>query len=86
MKLISYLSNLLYEEDSDRVEVINQIIGIVPNLISQEKNEALIRPITKEVFESIINDIINKKGPSQDDSIVEFYKASWSFWGMGSLN
>lgn len=47
MELISYFSNLLTEEYRDQEEAINQITGIIPSLISQEQNEALMRPVTK---------------------------------------
>jgi hypothetical protein len=47
-ELVNYYTNLLSEPILDRSQAINKITQHIPNLITHEQNEALMRPISME--------------------------------------
>ena len=54
--LVDYFQDLLTEPIPDRSEAINQITRHVPTLVTQEQNEALLRPFTIEEVDQALQD------------------------------
>eukprot|EP01018_Ginkgo_biloba_P025672 Gb_11085 [translate_table: standard] len=74
---ISFFSTLLAEEQVDRAEAQNEILGVIPNLISKEGNLFLTKPITMEELENTIAGMKEDKSPGPDGFQVNFFKVAW---------
>jgi hypothetical protein len=56
-ELNTYYKELLTETNEDREEAIQKITRHIPSLVTQEKNEALMRPITQEEVDHAVKEM-----------------------------
>jgi hypothetical protein len=57
----------------DRSPAIAKITQHIPSKITQEHNEALMRPITIEEVYLVLEDTTEGKAPSSDDFTTDFF-------------
>jgi len=58
----------------------------IPKKVTREENLALLRVITKEEVEEVVNRMVKNKAPGPDGFTIEFYQAAWSFMGNDLLD
>jgi exonuclease III len=75
--LVGYFQDLLTEPLPDRSEAINQITKCVPALVTQEQNEALLRPFTIEEVDQALLDTPKCKAPGPDGFTSDFFHYCW---------
>jgi hypothetical protein len=71
------LQNLLLEPIPDRSPAINKVTRHIPTLITQEKNEVLMRPITIEEVDQAIKEMPVGKAPGLDGFTTDFFHHCW---------
>jgi hypothetical protein len=64
--LVSFYQDLLSEPLGDRSHAIAKITQHIPSKITQEHNEALMRPITIEEVDLVLQDTPEGKSPGSD--------------------
>jgi hypothetical protein len=75
--LVDYFQDLLTEPIPDRSEAISQITRHVPTLVTQEQNEALLRPFTIEEVDQALQDTPKCKAPGPDGFTSDFFHYCW---------
>jgi hypothetical protein len=75
--LIEYYQDLLTEPLPDRHEAITKVTQHVPSLVTQEKNSALLRPITIEEVDQALQDTPKSKAPGPDGFTSDFFHHCW---------
>ena len=60
------------------MEEMESIIQHIPKLVSNEKNESLMQPITPEEVIEEINDMPTNKSPGLDGLTTNFFQSCWS--------
>jgi hypothetical protein len=76
-ELVSYYQNLLVEPPGDRSSDIDKITQNIPHLITQEKNDALTRPIMIEEVDLALQDTPEGKSPGPDGFTMDFFHFCW---------
>jgi hypothetical protein len=76
-ELVNYYKDLLTEPVQDRSEAITTITQHIPNLISREHNEALMRPISIEEVDQAMKETPAGKAPRPDDFTSDFFHYCW---------
>jgi len=72
-KLVNYYKNLLLEPIPDRSPTINKVTRHIPTLITQEKNEVLMRSITIEEVDHSIKEMPVGNAPGLDGFTTDFF-------------
>ena len=62
----------------DRGDAIKKISQHIPNLVTQEKNEILLRLISQEDVDQAMKEMALGKSPRQDGFTTEFFHHFWS--------
>jgi hypothetical protein len=62
----------------NRTLTINRVIQHIPALITSEKNQALMRPITLEEVDQVIKEMPLGKAPRPDGFTTDFFHYCWS--------
>eukprot|EP00253_Pinus_taeda_P015313 PITA_15313 len=65
---------------------IDKVYQHIPKKVTREQNLALLRVITKEEVEEVVNKMAKNKAPGLDGFTIEFYQAAWSFMGNDLLD
>jgi hypothetical protein len=76
-ELVSYYQDLLSEPPGDRSPAIEKITQHIPDIITQEHNEALLRPITIEEVDLALQDTPEGKAPGPDGFTTDFFHFCW---------
>jgi hypothetical protein len=76
-ELTNYYKDLLTETNDDREATIKKITRHIPSLVTQEQNEALMRPITQEEVDHVVKEIPPGKAPGPDDFTTDFFHHYW---------
>jgi hypothetical protein len=76
-ELNTYYKELLTETNEDRKEAIQRITRHIPSLVTPEKNEALMRPITQEEVDQAVKGMPSGKAPGPDGFTTDFFHHCW---------
>jgi hypothetical protein len=76
-ELNSYYKELLTETNENKEEAIQKITRHIPMLVTQEQNEALMRPITQEEVDKAVKDMPSGKLPGPDGFTTDFFHDCW---------
>jgi hypothetical protein len=76
-ELTNYYKDLLTETNDDRASTIDKITRHIPSLVTQEHNEALMRPITQEEVDHAVKEIPPGKAPGPDGFTTDFFHHCW---------
>jgi hypothetical protein len=76
-ELTNYYKELLTETNVDRKATIEKITRHIPTLVTQEKNEALMRPITQEEVDHAVKEMAPGKVPGPDGFTTDFFHHCW---------
>ena len=80
-ELVSYYQDLLSEPPIDRSPDIENITQHIPNIINQEQNEALSRPIMIEEVDLALQHTLVGKAPGLDGFMADLFHFYWPmFW------
>ena len=63
-------------------EAIQKITRCIPSLVTQEKNEALMRPITQEEVDQAVKTMPPGKAPGPDGFTTDFFHHCWDLVKM----
>ena len=74
LKECSQFYQNLYSKQQNCIETQNEILTNLPNLMKNELNEQLTKPINKNEVKQTIYEMENDKSPGIDGIPVEFYK------------
>ena len=74
LKECSQFYQNLYSKQQNCIETQNEILTNLPNLMKNELNEQLTKPINKNEIKQAIYQMENDKSPGIDGIPVEFYK------------
>eukprot|EP00253_Pinus_taeda_P003413 PITA_03413 len=84
--LVDYFKGILTKPNINREEEIDKVCQHIPKKVTREQNLALLRVITKEEVEEVVNKMAKNNAPGPDGFTVEFYQAAWSFMGNDLLD
>lgn len=76
--LVGYYQNLLTEPIQDRHEAIAKVTQHVPSLVTREQNLALLRPISIEEVDQVLQDTPKCKAPGPDGFTSDFFHHCWT--------
>jgi hypothetical protein len=76
-ELNSYYKELLMETNENREDAIQKITRHIPKLVTQEQNEALMRPITQDEVDKEVKDMPSGKSPGPDGFTTDFFHHCW---------
>lgn len=68
----------LYSENQIHEETLDDFTSIIESCLSDEENDELLSPVTKDDVHDIIRTSPQKKSPGPDGLPVEFYKRYWN--------
>jgi len=77
--LVDYFRGILTEPNISMEEEIARVCQHIPKKVTKEQNTALLRVITKEEVEEVVNRMVENKALGPDGFTIEFYQAAWSF-------
>lgn len=80
--MIKYNHGILSEALTNRQDHINQILQGIPRLMTEEKNLALMQPISLQEVELVVMGMPKNKAPEPDGFTTDFHQACWSFLGQ----
>jgi len=80
-KLIDYNNNILLETSFQRQAQISQLLPDIPQIISKEKNTALMQSISFQEVEMIVMGSPKSKAPSPNGFTFDFYQTCCPFMG-----
>jgi len=83
--LVKYHKEILTEPHGDRSEAIENICKVIPRLITDNQNKALMRVATLEEVEEIVMSMKKGTAPGPDGYTIEFYQVGWQFLGKEIL-
>jgi len=83
--LVKYHKEILSEPQTDREKAIETICKVIPKIITEEQNKALMRAATMEEVEEIVMSMKKGIAPGPDGYTMEFYQAGWHFLGKEIL-
>ena len=72
--LRNHFSLIATEPDIDKREAINEVITLIPKLITEEKNKSLNRLVTLQEVEEAVKEMASGKALGPDGFTVEFFK------------
>jgi exonuclease III len=75
--LVDYFQDLLTEPIGDRQAAINKVTQNIPLLVTQEQNDALLRPFTLEEVDQAMQDTPKCKAPGPDGFTSDFFHSCW---------
>ena len=78
-KRIHYFQDLLTETVGNWHDAIEQITQHIPRLVSEEQNEALLRPTTQEEVNDAMQQNPVGKAPGPDGFTADFFHYCWHF-------
>jgi len=76
-ELNTYYKDLLTKTNENREDAIQKITRHIPSLVTQEKNEALMRPITQEEVDHVVKEIPSGKSPGPNGFTTDFFHHCW---------
>lgn len=82
-ELVSHFKGILTEPKHDRSMAIDHVKRFISNMVSREKNLALLREITMMEVEEIVKEMPKNRAHGPNGFTAEFYQASWYFFGEG---
>jgi hypothetical protein len=77
-ELVSFFRNLLTEPQLDRSAAIDSITRHIPQLVTDEHNECLLRPISLVEVEEAIMSMVSGKSPGPNGFTSAFFHHCWS--------
>eukprot|EP00253_Pinus_taeda_P003198 PITA_03198 len=84
--LVEHFKGILIEPNNNRTGEIEKVCQHIPKKVSRDQNMAMLRVITKEELEEVVNKMPKNKAPGPDGFTIEFYQAAWSFMGKDLLD
>ena len=75
--LVNYFQDLLTEPIPDRSAAITRITRCIPTLVTQEQNDALLRPFTIEEVYQALQDTPKSKDPGPEGFTSDFFHYCW---------
>lgn len=84
--LVEHFKDFLIEPNINRIQEIDKVCQHIPKKVTREQNMALLRAITKDELEEVVNKMEKNKAPSPDGFNIEFYQAAWNFIGNDLLD
>jgi hypothetical protein len=73
--LVNHFHGISQEPNQDRTEAIQRIIHHIPCLVTEEQNNHMNKPITKEEIDQALQEMPNGKSLGPDGFTVDFFKA-----------
>eukprot|EP00253_Pinus_taeda_P035504 PITA_35504 len=74
--LVEHFKGILTEPNANRSEEIDKVCHHIHKKVSRGQNLALLREITKEELEEVVNKMPKNKAPGPDGFTIEFYQAA----------
>ena len=71
---MNYYQHLLSNQDFNREVAINKISEAIPQLVTPEKNQILMRPTSLEEVEGIMKYMAPGKSPGLDGFTIDFFQ------------
>ena len=72
-ELVSFYHNLLTKSTPNRVEAIHLVTEHIPRIITEDQNNTLMRHITLQEVEPVIDEMANGKVPRTSGFIIIFF-------------
>ena len=76
-ELVDYFKDLQKEQQDNRQPAIDQITQLIPNLITDEHNQMLLRPITPQEVDTAMAQLKDGKAPGPDGFTANFFHHFW---------
>lgn len=76
-EVVSYFSNLFTKDEFIVVEEERAILNCIPPLVSDEMNDALVRPILLSELEEVVFHMKKGKAPGPNGFPIEFFQEFW---------
>lgn len=73
---VNHFQNLLLESIPDRLEVIDRITRHIPQLAIRDQNLALMRVVTLEEVEEVVEGLAKENMSGPDGFIIEFFQVT----------
>eukprot|EP00253_Pinus_taeda_P017343 PITA_17343 len=84
--LMDHHKEILTEPPVDRTRAIQEICSAIPRLVSEDQNKALMRAVTIEELEEVVQAMKKGTAPGPDGFSVDFFQAGWHFLGKDILD
>eukprot|EP00253_Pinus_taeda_P008610 PITA_08610 len=84
--LMDYHKGILTEHQLDRSEAIRQICRVIPRMVTEDENKALMRAASLDEVEEVVMSMKKGTAPGPDGFTVDFYQAGWHFLGKEILD
>lgn len=83
---MEHFKGFLTEPNINRTEDIERVCQHILKKVTREQNMALLRVISKDEVEEVVNKMAKNKAPGPDGFTIEFYQAAWNFIGNDLLD
>eukprot|EP00253_Pinus_taeda_P035962 PITA_35962 len=84
--LMDYHKGILTKPQVDRSEAIRQICRVIPRMVTEDQNKALMRAASLDEVEEVVMSMKKGTAPGPDGFTVDFYQAGWHFLGKEILD
>eukprot|EP00253_Pinus_taeda_P004365 PITA_04365 len=84
--LMEHHKEILAEPQVDRMRAIQEICSVIPSLVTEDQNKALMQAVTLEELEEVVKAMKKGTAPGPDGFTVDFYQAGWHFLGKEILD
>eukprot|EP00253_Pinus_taeda_P015299 PITA_15299 len=84
--LMDYHKGILTEPQLDRSEAIRQICRVIPRMVIEDQNKALMRTDSLDEVEEVVMRMKKGTAPGPDGFTMDFYQAGWHFLGKEILD
>ena len=77
-ELTWHFSQLLTELNHERQEAIHKVTQCIPSLVNNEHNHSLMKPITMQEVEAIVEQMVDGTSPGPDDFTIDLFHHCWN--------